>query len=73
MCVHLRVDRFHTLCRRRGWHTRADQARRIGIARVTLHRLVAGTQEPRTSTIEAMLAAFELEFAELFEMRDSPR
>lgn len=70
MTVQVRVERYHTACRTRGWRTTVEQAREIGVSRVMLHRLLAGKQEPSASTITAMLGAFDAPFGEIFEVKE---
>lgn len=69
--VRLKRDRYDELAKSKGWISGADHARGTGLSQPTVSRILNEEDwYPSPLAIAAMLAAFNVDFADLFEVID---
>lgn len=67
--VRLKRDRYDALAESKGWESGADHARGTGLSEPTVHRILKDKGwKPSPLAIAALLAAFDVDFSELFEV-----
>jgi len=67
--LRFRIGRYGVLAAARGWTTQAEHARGTGLSQQTVSRMLKDEDwKPSPEAIAALLAAFDVDFGELFEV-----